>query len=311
VRRVGLISFVLASAVARGAAADCEPPTGCVDAEPLWSSPSASRFVAISDAAAASGGTVAATLSATFRYRPAVLTLPAPSREGRDVNLLRHSTDASLAARIGLGNRLELTLLVPAGLYQRGAGIKGVTDQSAPPVAVVSLHDPRVGFGFELLRTPTLGAKLRFEAKLPLGSRSALDGELSGVASPSVAFSARRGGFFAGAELGLRLRRPAALFGTRVGSQALVAAGLGYELAHTRLALAVEGYLLPSLVDAGARRYLPGEWLATLSWAPRTGGWSCGLGGGGALPVSGDAAGSTVAFGVPSFRSVTFLRYER
>jgi hypothetical protein len=311
VRRAGLISFVLISALARGAVADCAPPTGCVDAEPLWASPSASRFVALADTETPAAGKLAAGVIAGFRYRPAVLTVPAPNRDGREINLLQKSADASLAARLGLGYRMELTLLLPAGLYQRGSGIKGITDQSAEGLPVASLRDPRLGFGFELGRTPALGAKLRFEAKLPLGARDALGGEQSVVAGPSLALSARRGGFFAGAELGLRLRRPAELFGTRVGSQASLSAGLGYELQGPRLALALEAYLLPSLIDAGARSYLPGEWLASTRWAPRAFAWSFGLGGGGALPVSGDAAGSHVAFGVPAFRCLAFVRYAR
>jgi hypothetical protein len=311
VRRAGLISFVLGSALARGAAADCTASAGCVDAEPLWLSPSASRFSSISDTSTPAAGVLTGSATVAFRYRPAVLTVPAPSREGREVNLLRHGTDVSLGARLGLGNRVELTLLVPAGLYQRGSGIKGVTDQSAPAIPIASLHDPRLGFGVELGRSPVFGAKLRFEAKLPLGDQGALGGEQSVVASPALAFSARHHGFFAGAELGLRLRRPAEVFGTRVGSQAALSGGLGYELPKPRVALALEAYLLPSLVDSGARRYLPGEWLSSVKWAPSASAWWFGLGGGSALPVSGDAAGSRVAFGVPAFRGFVFVRYER
>jgi hypothetical protein len=275
-----------------------------VDAEPLWLSPSASRFATISDATVPARGELAGAATLGFRYRPAVLNVPAPSRGGRDVNLLRHGTDLSIAARWGLGNGLELTLLLPAGLYQRGAGIKGVTDQSAPAIPLASLHDPRVGFGFSLLRSAAWGAKLRFEAKLPLGSETTLSSEQSAVASPSLAVSGRRGGFFGGAEVGVRMRRPAELFGTRIGSQASVSLGVGYELRGPRLALTVEAYLLPSLVDAGPRRYLPAEWLAALRWAPRAVPWSFGVGGGSALPVSGEGASSNVAFGVPAFRAL-------
>ncbi|RYZ03879.1 MAG: hypothetical protein EOO73_26000 [Myxococcales bacterium] len=309
-RRAGLLSFLLGSALARSAAADCETSAGCVDAEPLWLSPSAARFASVSDTAPVAPGRVAAAATIGFRYRPAVLTAPAPNRDGRDINLLRHTTDLSLAAGVGLGNRMELTLLLPAGLYQRGSGIKGITDQSGEAVPVASLHDPRLGFGFELVRSRVFGAKLRLEAKLPFGSRVALGGEESVVASPSVALSAARSGFFAGAELGLRLRRPAEFFGVRVGSQAALLTGVGYELSGPRLALALEAYVLPSLVDSGRHSYLPGEWLGTLRWAPRALAGSLGVGGGSALPISGDAAGSSVAFGVPAFRFLVFARYE-
>lgn len=309
-RCAGLLSFGLVAMVARGAEADCGPPAGCVDAEPLWLSPSAGPFATISEPKTAGRGQLAAAATLGFRYRPAVLNVPAPNREGRDVNVLRHGTDLSLAARLGVGNRLELTLLLPAGLYQRGAGIKGVTEQSAPPIPVASLHDPRVGFAFGLAQRDAFGAKLRFEAKLPLGSRESSGGENSVVASPSLALSARGRGFFAGAELGVRLRRPAELFGTRVGSQGSLAAGIGYELVRPRVAFSVEAYALPSLVDAGERRYLPAEWLGSLSWAPRSHPFWFALRGGSALPVSGTGGGSSVAFGVPAFRALVFASFE-
>lgn len=246
----------------------------------------------------------------SFRLRPAVLNVPAPNRNGRDVNVLRHATDVALGARFGLGNRLELTGLLPAGLYQRGAGIKGITDQSAPPVAVASLHDPRVGFAYSLnTGTQRLGAKVRLEAKLPLGDTEALAGEPSFVASPSLALSSEQHGFFAGLELGVRLRRPTELFGVRLGSQAVIAAGAGYEIKRLGLAFATELYLLPSLVRRGTLSYLPAEWLASTQFRPGASrALSLGLGAGSGLPFSGDAAGSKLAFGVPSFRALAFVR---
>lgn len=308
-RGAALWCFVAVSLLTRAAAADCSAPSGCIDAEPLWLSPSAVRFATISDTAvpAALGLHGAATLG--FRLRPAVLTVPSPSRDGRDVNLLRHATDLSLGLRLGLGNRLEVTALVPAGLYQRGAGIKGITDQAAPAIAVAGLHDPRLGFGFQLVDHPSFGAKLRFEAKLPLGDREALTGESTPVASPALALAGRRGNWFGGAELGLRLRKPSELFGLRVGSQALLALGVGYELPGPGLRFSAEAYALPSLVDAGERRYLPAEWLASVGWAPHfLESWAFGAAGGGGLPLSSDPAGASFAFGVPAFRALLYAR---
>jgi hypothetical protein len=309
VRGAALWCFVAASLLSRAAAADCSAPSGCVDAEPLWLSPSAARFAAISDVAVPAACQLLGSATLGFRLRPAVLTVPSPSRDGRDVNLLRHTTDLSLGARWGLGNRLELTALLPAGLYQRGAGIKGITDQSAPAIPIAGLHDPRLGLGFQLIEHGGFGAKLRFEAKLPLGARDTLAGEAAPVASPALALAARHANWFGGAELGLRLRKPAELFGTRVGSQALLAVGVGYQVPGPRLSLSVEAYALPSLIDPGERAYLPAEWLASLSWAPRfLGAWSLGAAGGSGLPLSGEAAGAHFAFGVPAFRALLFAR---
>ena len=306
-----IASSALFTAFAETASADCSAPgSPCVDAEPLWLSPSAKRLLLVSDAQPPAAGQAELGLDFGFRYRPAVLTVPSPNAAGRDVNLIRFSADAALAARLGLGNLLELTLFVPAGLDQQGAGFKGVTAQSAPGIPVTSLHDPRLGFGYSLpLRSPRFGAKLRFETKLPLGNAEALAGERSVVASPSVALRAKLGGFFGGAELGARLRRPTEFFGLRIGSQALFVAGVGYELERPRLSFAAELYLLPSLIDSGRFRYLPAEWLASARFAPRAlPALSFGVGGGSGLPLSESAGDASFAFGVPAFRFVGFVR---
>lgn len=282
-----------------------------MDAEPLWLTPAAQHFAFVSDTGPAPFAGLNGSASIGFRWQPAVVTVPAPSREGRDVNVLRHATDATLGLRAGTGRGLELTLVLPAGLYQRGAGIKGVTHQSAPAIAQQTLRDPRLGFGFAL---PTLArvlsSKLRFELKLPLGSSDALAGETGAVASPSLALSARTHGFVAGAELGARLRRPALVYGSRIGSQALLALGLGYESKGLPLSFALEGYALPSLIRPSTTRYLPAEWLASVSLRPRPWPrWAFGLGGGSGLALSSNAGGPVFGFGVPAFRGLLFARF--
>jgi hypothetical protein len=312
VRRAALKLTILASALtATGLArADCDAAP-CIDAEPMWLTPAARSFGFISDTAAAPLGTVGGALTFGLRWRPAVVWVPSPNQDGREVNALRHATDATLGLRAGIGRRMELTLVVPAGLYQRGAGIKGVTHQSAPAIAEQSLHDPRIGFGFALpVAARAISAKLRLELKLPLGNVDALAGESGPVASPSLALAAQRGGWFAGLELGARLRQPTELFGTRVGSQALVAVGAGYELSKPRLSFAAEAYALPSLVRASTSSYVPAEWLASARFAPQAAPpLSFGLGGGTGLPFSSDSAGSFFGFGVPLFRALAFVRW--
>jgi hypothetical protein len=312
VRRAALkLTFVLSTLAApRLARADCDA-TPCVDAEPMWLTPAASRFTLISETHAPAFGKVASAATFGFRWRPAVISVPSPNRTGRDVNALLHATDLTLGARAGIGRGVEVTAVVPAGLYQRGAGIKGVTHQSAPAVPEQSLHDPRLGFGFALpVPWRALSAKLRLELKLPLGDRDALAGEAGAVTTPSLALAARTGGWFAGLELGARLRQPAVLFGARVGAQALVALGVGYELSKPRLGFAVEGYALPSLVRASTSSQVPAEWLATARFAPQFAPQlSFGLGGGTGLPLSSDSAGSFFGFGVPLLRLLAFARW--
>jgi hypothetical protein len=100
------------------------------------------------------------------------------------------------------------------------------------------------------------------------------------------------------------------LFGARVGTQAIVALGAGYELSKPRLGFAVEAYALPSLVRASTSRQVPAEWLATARFAPQFAPQlSLGLGGGTGLPLSSDSAGSFSGFGVPLFRLLGFARW--
>ncbi len=277
----------------------------------MWLTPASSRFALVSDTRAPAFGRVAGAVHFGFRLRPAVISVPSPNRAGRDVNALSQATDMTLGLRAGVGRELEVTLVLPAGLYQRGAGIKGVTHQSAPAVAEQSLHDPRLGFGLALpVASPVLSAKLRLELKLPLGNVDALAGEQSVVTSPSFALAARSGGWFAGLELGARLRRPTELLGSRVGSQALIALGTGYELPRPSLTFAAEAYALPSLVRSASANYVPAEWLASARFAPQAAPeLSFGVGGGSGLPFSSHGAGSFFGFGVPLFRGLAFVRY--
>ncbi len=275
----------------------------------MWQSPSAVRLTVVSDTATPMLGKLALGVGFTLRSNPAVLNVPAPNQSGRDVNLIKTAIGWSLAGRVGLGNRLELTALA-AGLSQRGAGIKGVTSQSARGIDSPSLQDPRIGFGYSFPTTSALfGAKIRFEAKLPLGNTEALAGDLSFVASPSVAVSSKHGGFFGGIELGARLRKPTDFFGLRIGSQALIAAGGGYELERLRLSFAVELYALPSLIDSGRSRYVPAEWLCTTRFAPRLfGNFSIGGGMGSGLPLTSGVGGASLGFGLPSYRVLAYVR---
>jgi hypothetical protein len=129
------------------------------------------------------------------------------------------------------------------------------------------------------------------------------------VASPSLAVSVKTGNLFAALELGARLRQPTDFFGLRVGSQALFALGVGYQLSGPRLSFALEEYLLLSLIDSGRYRYLPAEWLLSVRWAPRFfGNFSVGVGSGGVLPLPGSIDDGQIAFGLPGFRALAYVR---
>jgi hypothetical protein len=316
VRRAALILSLLLSALGlpRVARADCDA-AACVDAEPMWLTPSARHFSFVSDTAALRAGDVSGALTFGFRFEPGVLTMPSPNRDGREVNALRHATDATLGLRAGIGTGLELTLVLPAGLYQRGAGIKGVTHQAAPPIPQQSLHDPRIGFAVAIPgRARDYGGKLKLELKLPLGNREALAGEADAVLSPGLVWSLRHARWFAGGELGARFRTPTRLFGTRIGTQEVLAVGGGYELPRPHLTFAIEAYAAPSLLRRphGELPYIPAEWLTSVRFGPHAlPHWSVGAAFGTGVPLAQDRddGPAFLAFGVPRFRSLLFLRF--
>lgn len=281
----------------------------------MWLSASSRYFSFIPDTRAPALGGLGGALNLGFRFEPVVLEAKAPNAEGREINLIRHTTDVTAGLRVGVGNRMELTLALPAGLYQRGAGIKGVTHQSSPPISEQSLHDPRVGFGYALPLQlfNSITYKLQLELKLPIGDESALMGERSFVTSPTLVVSARRGGFFSGGMLGFRLRRPSDFFGRRIGTQGLVALGLGYELAKPQLAFGLEAYVLPSLEPSSAPRNemdVAAEWLASVRFTPRrVQVLSFGLSSGTGIPMPHGDSGWQSGVGVPLLRVLALARW--
>lgn len=284
----------------------------CVDAEPLWLPPGADSFTLLPSTDVAPPWQLGFDLAFLLRLRPAVLLAPAPSRDPREIDALGLAADGVMGWTFGLNYGLELSWVTPLGLYQSGAGIKGVTHQTAPPISQTAVHDPRLGLGYAFGKPGArLGAKARIELKLPLGDADALASEPSAVASPSFALSWGRTGWLMAAEVGARLRRPSQLFGSRIGSQAWLALGVGYAFSRPRLSFSVEGYALPSLVAGGDTPHLPSEWLATAVFSPAAlASFSFGLGGGTGLPLSSNGAGkSFAAFGVPALRLLAFARF--
>lgn len=303
-----MVILVAALCLRASGARACTSAAPCIDAEPLWHSPSAGAFVLISDPTSPDLGQLGASATLGFRLKPAVLVAPSPNAEGREINLISHATDLSLAARLGIGRGMEITLALPAGLYQRGAGIKGVTHQSASAIPAQSLHDPRVGFGFAAINGRSGGIKLRLELKLPLGDEQALMGEAGPVLSPTYLIHLRNGPWSFGGEAGARLRSPSNFFGRRVGTQVVSSLGVGYSLERPRLAFTLEGYVVRSLAAPENAPDVPGEWLASARFAPQAlQRLSLGLAGGTSipLPLGADSAG----VGAPLLRVLAFARW--
>ena len=162
----------------------------------------------------------------------------------------------------------------------------------------------------------------RFEMSAPTGDQGSFASDGYAVWSPSLAADYRRGAWFAGSELGLRLRKTEELQGARVGSQAFLGLGLGRDLLPRELlSVVAEAYVLPTFseqhtitappdtigtVSSPNGQYIvPAEWMLSVRSAPLFGGdVQLQAGGGGSIPFASDAPITN-----PRFRFSLSVRY--
>jgi hypothetical protein len=250
---------------ASSARADCQPPTRqspCFDADELWIPAAPTRFIGIAPGRALAAHTWTFGVDATYLSRPVVLRTASPDPNGRDVRVVDDVVDLALAAAYAPVPHLELTAIVPAALYRSGTGLVGVTSQNGPTLPVAALRDVRLGVAHDLLPNPSskerpdVGLATRLDVALPTGEQSSFAGERGPIVAPSLSLDFRSGIFFAGAQAGARFRRPVQIGGARLGTQIVSALGVGVNvLGEDRLAVALEGWLLPTLLSQ--RRTLP------------------------------------------------------
>jgi len=152
-------------------------------------------------------------------------------------------------------------------------------------------------------------------------------GERSVVAAPALDVAVRHGPFFAAAEERVRLREPVAFAGDRLGTEFVSALGVGADVVEGGvLAVALEAYVAPYLSAQGrtlpdgtkvdSNGLVPAEWM--LSARTRLKGFTLGIGGGTAIPLSGESrtdptgartTNSYAAVTSPEFRIALTLRH--
>lgn len=304
--------------------ADCDPASGistCLDASSLWLPAGRPRFMAIAPGALTPERTVAFGAAFGYASRPIVLVAASPDPEGREIRVIDHRVDAALLWAYSPHERLELTLVTPMVLHQTGAGAEGVTSQNGPPIAPVAAGDPRVGAAYALAvpdrarAASGLAVKAKAELALPLGDEQAFAGEDSFVFAPGLAASVEHGIFFAGAELGARLRKTVHIATASLGTQLVSALGAGVDiLPEERLSFGAEAWLMPTLVDQERARaealLAPAEWLVSFRSAPLSDrAFLLQLGGGTGIPVSSDEAEHHLGVTTPRFRVTAAIRY--
>ena len=340
----GLAAFALAGAFsldARPAHADnCQTPltSTCINDDNLWPHAGSSHFLTIGGTETAMRDEVGFGFYASYLSRPIVLTTNSGGSPTNDY-VVDNQVNGSFLFSYGVSNRLELDVVVPVTLSQTGTGSDPLTGGTTG-LPTSGVRDVRLGFAYALVPRARVGGEnagsdrrevvrpsvwamtARFEISAPTGDTNGFGSDGYAVWSPSLAADYRRGSWFGGAEVGLRIRRTEELQGARVGSQAFVGLGLGRDLLpHEWLSVVAEAYALPTFseqhtitappetigtVSSPNGQYIvPAEWMLSVRTAPFFGGdLQVQAGGGGSIPF-----GSEPPITNPRFRFSLSVRY--
>jgi OmpA-OmpF porin, OOP family len=311
--------------------ADCVPRSHlstCIDADTLWPHPGPGYFGFIGGTDTTAAGQAGFAVVTTYAARPIVLMVPTTQPNGTEVAVVDDLWDATFLFSLGLTDRLEVGAALPITLGRTGTGVSVLTSQTPASLPRATMRDARLGATFSLAPRArefpgdAFGVAARFELALPTGDESTFAGDRSVVGMPSFAADFRNGAFMAGGELGARLRQTSELVGSRVGSQLVVAFGIGAELREAdKLSLHLEAMGLPTFVgqdelgldpNTGKRvasstrpPLLPAEWQVSVRSAElMDGDLSASVGFGTSIGLTGDSAITS-----PSVRAIFSIRY--
>src|SRR5258708_35693188 len=252
----GVLSFALCARVAW--ATDCSGILApCINDDTMWPHGGPAFFEVIGGTETVGARQLGFALASTYLSRPIVLGSASPGGSGTDQYVVNDQVNATFLWSYGVTDRLELDLGLPITLGQGGTGLAPVTGGNG--LKDTALRDMRFGFAYAIVpharvapETPSRpwGLAGRFEVSAPSGDRGQFAGEGWGVFAPSLAGDVRSGRWFAGAEIGARIRPTTQLLQARVGSQIVTALGVGFHLLPRELLSAeVEAWALPTLVQ--------------------------------------------------------------
>ena len=311
----------------------------CINDDTLWPHVGAAHFIGVGGTETIAAGNVGFGLVTSYLSRPIVIHTASPGptgtgTSGADQYAVNDQVNSSFLWGYGVTDRLQLDFLLPITLGQGGSGVGPITGGAG--LQDTAVRDLRFGFAYALLPRPRISPDVpassalakksafaltaRAELSAPTGDRDQFAGERSVVWLPSVAADYRRGRWFAGLEVGARLRPTTELIGARIGTQLYSALGAGVDiLDRERLSAGVEARALPTFAEqhdatVGAQGLMsvpngkhvtPAEWTVSVRTAPLVGGdLAFQLGGGGAIPLASDPAPTT-----PRFRFTLSIRY--
>jgi len=324
-------AVLAATFVARTAAASCNVPitSPCVDSDTLWPHAGPGLFMNVGGTETVAAERISFGLVATYLSRPIVLNLPSPDPTQPSARpAIDNQFDATFLFAYGLTDRFELDLALPVTIFQDGAGntpLVGCGPGNNCSIAATATRDLRFGATYTFLKRPAkhpwrhdasgFGLAARFETVAPSGDNTAFAAERSAVFVPSISLDYRSHRFFAGAEVGVRIRPTTDFAGARIGTEGVIAAGVGVDVLpkHDLLALTAEARFHPvfteqatvtqspnGLVSSANGTFItPAEWMVAARTAPLEGGdLVFQLGVGGWMPTSSFAPITTPRFRV-------------
>jgi hypothetical protein len=316
-------------------AGTCDRPvvSACINSDTLWPHFGPTRFVGVGGTETLAPGKVGFGLVTSYQSRPVVVHIPSPGPSGSNQNAVNDQVTSTFVFGYGVTKQLELGVAMPLTLGQGGSGVSAIT--AGEDLRDTAVRDFRFGAAYALIPRervePSLvkadhppqspfALTMRFEVSTPSGDRGQFAGERSGVFVPTIAGDYRRGKWFAGVELGARIRRTSEFLGARVGTQATIGLGVGYDiLSRERLSAMVEARALPTFAEQhnvaqalsglvstpNGRHIIPAEWSVGVRSAPLAGSdLAAQLSGGAAIPFGGEAAITS-----PRFRFVLGIAY--
>jgi hypothetical protein len=326
-----IASAILSLAITSGESARASDPcqaaplvSTCINADTLWPHAGPQRFIAVGGTETDDAGRFGFGLVTDYQSRPIVLTVPSPGGAGSSQYAIDNQVNGTFLWSYGFTRRLELDLAVPLTFGQTGAGAQPITG-SGQQLRDTAVRDLRFGFAYAIIpREPADHVRVwsltaRFEASAPTGDRTQFAGDRTAVFLPSVAADYRRGRWFAGVEIGARIRPDTQVLGANVGPQGYGALGIGYDLLRKvdLLGVMAEAWTLPTFAtqyqaqqttygttESPSGKFLaPSEWMVSLRSSPApSGDFTITAGGGGAIPTGDDVT-------APRFRFVLGLRY--
>ncbi len=300
----------------------------CFDADNLWPHAGAGRLQSVGATETTAPKQVSFGLVTTYLRKPVVLRASSTNPSGTDIPAVDHAIDANFLWAYGITSNLEASAVLPVALYRTGSGVSSFASSTARELPKTSVRDLRLGLAYAIVPRDRAfpgshyALTARFEASIPTGDQEWFAGAQTPVWVPTIVGDYRRGGWFAGLELGARLRKTTDLAGARVGSQGFAALGLGRDiLPQEKLSAMVEAFALPVFTSqttlhrdaatqdvaalSSSSKLIPAEWMATVRTAPtQDGDVSFSLSAGTAMPVT---ANSSVT--APAWRMVLGARY--